>query len=195
MKCYHVWLYLNALRTGQSVISTRCVVPRLQVTSLYLQTRNKELEETVGQLDALLLKYTSTANTSGGLISDEEYQTLKSPLVKRKNALENALNAQGEEQEEWMELSERTFNFARYARIWFEKGDDTTRRAILACLGSNLVLKDRKINVTLHPLFNSIVIHKEKIEQELVSARTSKKAPVKGLSSDSVPKNSSMLRG
>lgn len=136
--------------------------------------RNNELESTVEQLDALLLKYTSPANTSGALISDEEYQAIKSQLVKKKNTLEKVLNDQSKEYEQWMELSEKTFNFARYARIWFEKGDDKTRRAILACLGSNLLLKDRKINIELHPVFNSIVIHKEEVESELESARTSK---------------------
>ncbi len=138
-----------------------------------LTTKNMELETIVEQLNALLLKYSSPANASNVLISDEEYQTLKGQLLKRKNTLEKALNQQGEAMEQWLELSERTFNFARYASHWFEKGDDAIRRSILACLGSNLVLKDRKINIEIHPIFNAIVIHKGKIEEELESARTS----------------------
>jgi site-specific DNA recombinase len=140
---------------------------------LVLASKTTELNTTIEQLDALLLKYTSPANASGALISDEEYQALKSQLLKRKNTLEKALNDHGKEIEKWIELSERTFNFARYARVWFEKGDEGTRRAIFACLGSNLVLKDRNINIKLHRIFNSIVIHRDKIEQELESARTS----------------------
>jgi len=135
--------------------------------------KTNELSAVVEQLDGLLLKFTSPANTNGNLISDDEYQALKSQLMKRKNTLEEALANKGKEMEKWMELSERTFNFARYARYWFENGDKSTRRAILACLGSNLVLKDRKINVKLNPIFNSIVINKEKIEAELESVRTS----------------------
>lgn len=140
-----------------------------------LENKTTELKATIAQIDALLIKYTSPANSAGTLISDEEYQTLKAQLLKRKNGLEETLANQGKEIEKWLELSERTFNFARYARIWFEKGDVNTRRAIFACLGSNLILKDRNINIKLHKVFNSIVIHKEKIEQELDSARTSEK--------------------
>lgn len=138
-----------------------------------LENKTSELKATIAQLDALLLKYTSPANSTGSLISDEEYQALKGQLLKQKNTLEKALNDQGKEIVKWLELSERTFNFARYARVWFENGDEATRRAIFACLGSNLILKDRNINIKLHRIFNSIVVHKEKIEQELESARTS----------------------
>jgi site-specific DNA recombinase len=140
-----------------------------------LGNKTAELKSITAQLDALLLKYTSPANATGTLISDEEYQTLKGHLLKSKNALEEALANQGKEMEQWLELSERTFNFARYARYWFENGDTPTKRAILACLGSNLVLKDRNIHIKLHRVFDSIVINKEKIEEELESARTSEK--------------------
>ncbi len=152
-----------------------------------LRNKNKELEGVVIQLDALLLKYTSPENTDGSLISNEEFQALKNQLVRRKNSLESALADRGKEMEQWLELSERTFNFACYARTWFEKGDDSVRRAILSCLGSNLILKDQKINIELHPLFQSIVLDKEKSEQELVSARTSESGLAKRQKSTFVP--------
>lgn len=138
------------------------------------KNKHNELEAINDQLHALLLKYTAPENTAGNIISSDEYQAFKKRLLERKNALESELNDKGKELEQWLELSERTFNFARYARAWYEKGDNATRRSILACLGSNLVLKDRKIHVELHPFFSSILKNKKKLAVEESSARTYK---------------------
>ena len=138
-----------------------------------LNKRHKELEEITNQLEGLLLKFTAPENSSGMVISSEEYQTMKTILLKRKNALEQGLNTQGEEMEKWLELSEKTFNFACYARTWYEKGDSKVKRSILGCLGSNLVLKDRIINIDIHPFFLSVLESKNTLDKENVSARTS----------------------
>ena len=50
-------------------------------------------------------------------------------------------------QNTWLALSERFFNFACYARLWFAEGDLQQKREILATLGSNLVLKDKKLSI------------------------------------------------
>lgn len=138
--------------------------------------RNKQekLRGVIENLDSLLIRYTSPENKDGGLISALEYQSLKSRLIKDKNALEGDLKKQGEEIEEWVELSEKTFNFACYAKIWFEKGDDKTKKTILSCLGSNLLVKDRKLNVDLHPYLKTIVINKEELDEKIDNVRTSK---------------------
>ncbi|MBS3903829.1 MAG: recombinase family protein [Simkania sp.] len=139
----------------------------------FLRNKNIELESVVKQLEGLMLKYTSIENADGRLISNEELQSMKAPLLKRKSALEVVLKAQGKEIEEWVELTEKTFNFACYAKTWFEKGDEKTRKAIFACLGSNLLLKDRKIHIELHPFLQTIFKNKIEAENEIASARTS----------------------
>ncbi len=139
---------------------------RAQEESFVLKQR--ALKKITEQMDNLLLKYTSPENTEGILIADQEYQTLKSRLLKKKAALEDELKTQGRSIEEWVELSERTFNFARYARIWFAKGDTETKRAIFACLGSNLIIKDRKLALIMKKPFNFIFEGLPKAEQELI---------------------------
>lgn len=139
-----------------------------------LKKKHKELEDTDNQLQGLLLKFTSPQNANSEIISDNEYQTLKTQLLTRKNTLENDLADTGKEIEQWLELSERTFNFACYARYWFEHGDNTTKRSILGCLGSNLVLKDQKINVQLHPFFLNILENKKSLVSADRYARTTK---------------------
>jgi site-specific DNA recombinase len=176
--------YLHEVRTTEA-----------QTQEIGLKNKHKELEEVVGQLDALMLKYTSPDNASGSLISTEELQTLKGGLLKRKSSLEEEIKGKGASIEEWLELSERTFNFARYARTWFENGSDDTRRAILSCLGSNLVLKDQKLHVGLHPVFLSVIEHREKVETELAQVRTSESPLFEGRKGITDPKNPALLLG
>jgi hypothetical protein len=54
-------------------------------------------------------------------------------------------------------------------------GDEKTKRAILACLGSNLTISDKKIQLSYSSFFLSLIKAREAIEQEIENARTSKK--------------------
>jgi len=129
--------------------------------------KHRRYENIIKQVDSLLLKYTSPENTENQLITEEEYTRLRSVLLKEKNELETELNATGDKIEEWLELSERTFNFARYARTWFAQGDLETKRAIFACLGSHLILKDKKVFIQLKKPFNIIFEGLPKAQVEL----------------------------
>lgn len=49
--------------------------------------------------------------------------------------------------EKWLDLSEKTFDFARTARDRFAKGDCEAKKEILAALGANLILKDKMLSI------------------------------------------------
>ena len=140
-----------------------------------MENKQKSLLHITKRLDSLLLKYTSPENDGEKLISHEEYQNLKTRLLKEKGTLESELKAQGGAIEQWIELSEKTFNFAQYARVWFSRGDLETRRAIFASLSSHLILKDQNINMELHPYFKVIFENLPQAEKELMEIRTSEK--------------------
>ncbi len=154
--------HLHEIRQGEAITQ-----------QVAFQNKQRELEGATEQLASLLLKYTSSSNTNGQLISDGEYQALKSTLLKRKQSLENDLQGQGKQLEQWIELTEKTFNFARYARLWFLNGDSDTRRAILGCLGSNLLLERGKLRIELRPAFQSIFKNNDYVGVVADSARTS----------------------
>lgn len=154
--------YLHEVRKGEAVAK-----------QTVFQNKQKELKTITEQLGALLLKYTSANNSSGQLISDEEYQAFKSGLLKRKESIESDLRTQGVQLEQWLELSERTFNFARYARSWFLNGDSDVRRSILACLGSNLLVEGGKLSIQLRPTFKAIFENNVCADATSLSARTS----------------------
>jgi len=132
-----------------------------------LEARQLKLSGVTKRLDNLLIKFTSPENEDQSLITDNDYKTLKNSLLKQKSELEQALKAQGQGIEEWLELSERTFNFARYARMWFEKGDLQTKRDIFACLDSDLLLEDKKISFILRKPFKFIFEGLPQAESEL----------------------------
>ncbi len=98
-----------------------------------ISIKHKRYEDIVKQVDTLLLNYTSPQNSESQLITSEEYTRLRLTLLKEKNQLEAEFNATGRKIEEWLELFERTFNFVRYASIWFAKGDaDQKSHALLS---------------------------------------------------------------
>ena len=137
-----------------------------------LEAKQKELLAINRQIDALVLKYTAPENITGELISADEFKTLKGNLVKQKLELDQLLANQASEKDRWIELTERTFNFAKYARYHFQNGDRDMRRSVFAALGSYLYLEDQKINIELHYPFTTIMEKKEEIQQELLAVRT-----------------------
>ena len=45
----------------------------------------------------------------------------------------------------WVELAEKTFEFACRAREWFAKGNLRVKKEVLSAIGSNLTLRDKKL--------------------------------------------------
>ena len=153
--------YLHEYRSGEAKASEEI-----------FDSKTRELAFVIKQLDSLVLKYTAPENEMGELISADEYKKLKGNLMKQKIDLDQELANQASEKDRWLELTERTFNFAKYARYHFKNGDRAKRRDIFAALGSYLYLSDQKINIELHYPFQTIMQNKEQIERELLQVRT-----------------------
>lgn len=132
-----------------------------------IESKNRRYERIIRQIDNLILTYASPNNATHEIMTEDEYMKLKNALLEEKRRIESELKSFGVEMEEWVELSEKTFNFARYSRIWFAKGDLDTKRAIFACLGSHLVLKDKKVQITLKKPFQLMVEGLSKARVEL----------------------------
>ncbi len=143
--------------------------------SIAIRTKHKECEEVTQQLQSLTLNFTAPSNKARTIIGEQEYQSLKSDLLRKKGLLEDELKIKNKAVEQWAELSEQTFDFACYAHLWYANGDEKTKRAILACLGSNLTISDKKIQLSYSSFFLSLIKAREAIMQEIEHARTSKK--------------------
>jgi hypothetical protein len=127
-----------------------------------IQTQQKAYRECTRRIENLVTLKTGPHNVDGHLLSDEEYGQRRIELLKEKAALEALLQDAGQGVEKSLELSERSFDFACTARTRFSNGDSQTKKEILAAVGSNLILKDKKLSIqapepflilqnTLHP--------------------------------------------
>lgn len=113
-------------------------------------TLQNAIDDVTKQLDGLLTLKISPTNISGELLSDTEYAAKKKPLLAGKEDLLDQLNRLSERQNKWMELSERTFNFACQARYWLSFGTLIEKTQVLDALGSNIVLRDKNLLIERH---------------------------------------------
>lgn len=97
------------------------------------------------KLDNLLMLKIAPNNMEGEVIPEEEYIRQRESLMTEKQTFERQLKNQSKRQDKWMELSQRTFNFACYARYWFDVGTREQKRSILHALGLNLKIQDKKL--------------------------------------------------
>lgn len=139
---------------------------------------SKELTSVLDQIRALSLNYMSPQNINRSIMTESEYLEIKNDLLKKKGTAENRVQTTSNELESWVELSEKTFNLAYYASVWFENGTNEQRKAIMSCLGSNLTLKDGKVQLYLHPFLETLIENKKSVSVETVHARTSKKSMI-----------------
>jgi DNA invertase Pin-like site-specific DNA recombinase len=126
--------YLRELHEKESVSQTHII-----------QAQQKAHQECLLQIDGLLNLKTSLGNRDGSLLSDAEYAERRDKLFKEKMALEELVRHAGHQVEQPFKLSEQTFEFACMVQERFAKGDTKTRKTILDTIGSNLILKDKKL--------------------------------------------------
>ena len=109
-------------------------------TKIY-EMQHKNLVKTQKEMDELTkMRYRQ-------LIDDEtfikEKNTLQSKIVQMKE------NLRGTEAraDKWLELTEKTFNFATYARQAFITGRLELKKEILMALGKSAIIKDKKLYI------------------------------------------------
>ncbi len=103
------------------------------------------------------------------MISDEEYLTHKNKLLIKRERLKEKIEDTNHRADKWLELSERAFTFACYAKYWFENGNLEQKNTILQTIGSNFTLKDRKLFIETK---NPWLIIKKGLEENRQEKRT-----------------------
>lgn len=78
----------------------------------------------------------------------------------------------GERVDQWEELSIKTFQFARYARYHFEQGTLMDKRIILQTIGSNFILENKTLRLTIPKPYKVIEKGKTRSEESLINVRT-----------------------
>jgi len=121
-------------------------------TKIY-EMQHKTLIQTQKELDKLTkMRYRQ-------LIDDETFIKERNELQTRITQLKGKLRETETRAEQWLELTEKTFNFAIFARKAFITGKLELKKEILLALGKTPIIKDKKLYIEpsewLQPIKNS----------------------------------------
>lgn len=131
------------------------------------QTRRNEIQNQIDELIGMRTK---------GHLDDEEYSRSRNKLKLKLIKIDEKLRGTEERAEDWLELTERAFNFATYARVHFQSGSPQQKREILMTLGQNLMLKDGKLSITPNEWLVPIGNGYKELENLYLKGRTKQKA-------------------
>ncbi len=105
-----------------------------------LEKKYKDIQEQTNGLTEMRIKK---------LLEDEEYLEYKNKFLLERERVKEKLEDINHSAEKQLKLTERAFTFACYAGYWFEHGTIEQKNTILKTIGSNFILKDRKLSLEL----------------------------------------------
>lgn len=121
-----------------------------------LNILQRQYDDCVARIGNLTDVLTSPENADGATLSQQEYREQKKRLTDEKDRINRNMKKFDQGVDTWTELAERTFNFAQYARHWFENGDVQQKRSIMRALGLNLTIQNRIWTIHDPSLFLSL---------------------------------------
>jgi len=108
-----------------------------------LGNQQKAYNDCVKEIDGLI------SMRAKGELDEENYKRKMTCLNDEKIRLQELLYDLDTRVNKWVEKAEQVFTFARDAKTRFETGTAEDKRLILANLGSNLLLKDKTISISI----------------------------------------------
>ncbi len=140
-------------------------------TKIY-ETQHKALVETQKELDELTkMRYRQ-------LIDDETFIREKNILESKITQFTGNLRETETRAEKWLEITEKTFNFATYAREAFitarGKGGLERKKEILMAIGKTPIIKDKKLFIEPNEWFAEIGNDYPKLENEYTGLEPTK---------------------
>ena len=117
-----------------------------QRIGLWVQSSvQKAYNDCVKKIDNLLKLYISADNVDKSLLSEEEFRTEKLILIKEKENFSAQLGDCDQRVDNWLELTEKTFNFVTYAKYHFETGSIEDKKLCFPNTWSELFVKRPEI--------------------------------------------------
>jgi len=102
-----------------------------------LQKTYKDIENQINKLTDMKLK---------DQLTDEEYNSKRVELLADKVKIKENIDSYDSRIDDWLELTEKTFDFISCAREAFENGNLEAKKGILTAIGKNITLLDGKIH-------------------------------------------------
>lgn len=117
------------------------------------ESLNKDIASIKERLHNLFELKISPANTTGAMISDEEYVREKDRLNTELEVAQDRHKQATERYVDWISIAEKMFKYANVIQDRFNDAPVLTKRAMLRALGSDLFLNDKQLEVVLHKPF------------------------------------------
>lgn len=133
--------------------------------NLILKNQQEAYNSCIKKVDNLINLYILPENSTREMLSEEEFKKRKNALMTEKSHIEGEIRKIEARVNDWLELSEKTFEFALYAKHWFDQGDFEKKGEILRSLGQNFHLKDKKLTIVLQKQYLTL---KNGLENELL---------------------------
>jgi len=135
------WLLQGGILKSIQTVDRQYLPKEVEDRSKIYEMRHKTVVQTQNQLDTLVgMRYRD-------LITDEEYTRERNRLQNQITQIKVRLRETENRAEQWLKLTEQTFDFATYARQSFITGDLQTKKEILIALGQNPTIKDGKLSI------------------------------------------------
>ncbi len=132
---------------------------------------------------------------AGGDITDEEFAKSKTTFLEEKHQIEMLMEDTGQRADDWLEQTDKHFEFARTAKKIFDTTDSLeVKKGILMFLGSNLTLKDKILNVQLEKPLMLIKNASDEVRAMYERLEPLKNGSIKADLRDLYPQNPIMLR-
>ena len=137
------------------------------------EMQHKTLGQAQGELDELTkMRYRL-------LIDDETFLKEKKALQSKISQLKGKLLETESRAERWLELTEKTFNFATYANVAFANGGLELKKEIMMTLGQYPIIKNKKLIVEPYKWFVPIKNNYSVLEKEYLRLEPTKLPPNK----------------
>lgn len=145
-----------------------------QDTRVFKQLQDR-FDQNKQSLRNLIRLRISRDNSRLDIERQQMYDEQEKELLQEQKEITEQLNKVNERQKQWIELSKETFEFACYARYWFDKGGIDKKTYILSKLGKNLKVMDKKILIDEHKPFYLVKKAKKEMLEKVGSLEPTKK--------------------
>ncbi len=144
---------------------------RLESANRDIKLRNLQKQASVchQSIDNLISLYISPDNLDHSLLSEQEFKERKSSLLKEKSTIESNISAVNNRLNDWLYVSEQTFELATYAKLRFAQGSPREKTDLLRAIGSNFVFQDGELTLSLKKQF--LPIQKGRVRIQAISPR------------------------
>ena len=122
-----------------------------------------------------------------GQLTDDEYNPKREQLLADKAKIKENIDNYDHRIDDWLELTEKAFDFISCAREAFESGDLDTKRAILTAVGKEITLFDGKVHIEPEEWLVPIADKYPALEREYEMLEPAKNTPYSGISSNLEP--------